>query len=928
MHIFPTLTEFFNIPSIHTCQNACIISISSNFFIILWVVHELCPCVLFLFSADFAKLPPIHTFENIPRLMLTQNKQSLHSCIICINLNYFFRVLHELIWPQYTPIHTSQIISTITRPKPKAKCTHCLHFMPGECFHNFKNLDALADLVKIPPCQISQTITTLVQVLSLEDYYSNTLHETSTAGYVDPDRREEDQQQERGQGKKRQKKIKSNPMKKTKRQNRMTVALRFDQRRILRWFRLWTNYFRNREVSLDPTLALGARDQIQTRQIQSDPWPVSASEGPFLGPGGWIGNLVPSRCCELLVQIVIRLANGLADCREPIYQLCLGGVLQLCTLTLNTWFVNACVGLVFFSCSLSGLALLDRVPDESHAKGPSAGDVCSVLTTSQPTRRFSCMSNQMWHRMGFPNMTLAARKTKHLFCRKPTCYKLKLVRLGGFCVVGICRGNLLVSSLLRCVAINSCGWYFTLLEAFRGGVMKCGRVSLWRDRRLRGGLGGLGHWEQKTWVGCNGNSDELLLLANTSASQGPSGSKSKHDIGVKRQDAEEEDGPRSSSRERGIFHTDRQVSLDGVGRLRIIITCKHCGSILKSYRKRAGEISSSGHGSHGGGGLVTYFGHEGNCPVREGKGLYTHWENFGCWPTCGAAPLALLKNTQCFPKYCICKKPWTAFFFFVFLQAKIIRIGGIKYDQIHNYLINLFSKIHFKNHGKACKEDQNPQNPQHRLLSYFCCEGKTYFAGFQILWSISDLADKWHIPICMLWIYRYKMKLRFILSHQTISWYLAEIQLQKVQNLSNVTVGTILVTSISAIKSTKGNFVLFRAFSFQFLLKLICEFSRDRQRFQNSRAVAKACCPAYFMHEFSEPMNFFGSWIHKAPGEICQLLLCCFAPEPPVLLTDCRIPLGTLRWRERIQHGPYRSSTATALRTGPRCDSGRSPSPH
>ncbi|KNZ63700.1 hypothetical protein VP01_1111g11 [Puccinia sorghi] len=33
----------------------------------------------------------------------------------------------------------------------------------------------------------------------------------------------------------------------------------------------------------------------------------------------------------------------------------------------------------------------------------------------------------------------------------------------------------------------------------------------------------------------------------------------------------------------------------------------------------------------------------------------------------------------------------------------IIIIGGIKYDQIHNYLINWFSKIHhFKNHGNAC----------------------------------------------------------------------------------------------------------------------------------------------------------------------------------------------------------------------------------
>ncbi|KNZ61953.1 hypothetical protein VP01_132g6 [Puccinia sorghi] len=37
-------------------------------------------------------------------------------------------------------------------------------------------------------------------------------------------------------------------------------------------------------------------------------------------------------------------------------------------------------------------------------------------------------------------------------------------------------------------------------------------------------------------------------------------------------------------------------------------------------------------------------------------------------------------------------------------------LGGIKYDLIHNYLINWFSKIHhFKNHGNAGKEDQNPQ---------------------------------------------------------------------------------------------------------------------------------------------------------------------------------------------------------------------------
>ncbi|KNZ58735.1 hypothetical protein VP01_1870g3 [Puccinia sorghi] len=47
----------------------------------------------------------------------------------------------------------------------------------------------------------------------------------------------------------------------------------------------------------------------------------------------------------------------------------------------------------------------------------------------------------------------------------------------------------------------------------------------------------------------------------------------------------------------------------------------------------------------------------------------------------------------------------------------MVELGGIKYDQIHNYLINWFSKIHhFKNHENACKEDQNPQklsqNPQ------------------------------------------------------------------------------------------------------------------------------------------------------------------------------------------------------------------------
>ncbi|KNZ48673.1 hypothetical protein VP01_549g1 [Puccinia sorghi] len=43
-------------------------------------------------------------------------------------------------------------------------------------------------------------------------------------------------------------------------------------------------------------------------------------------------------------------------------------------------------------------------------------------------------------------------------------------------------------------------------------------------------------------------------------------------------------------------------------------------------------------------------------------------------------------------------------------STKNIIIGGIKHDQMHNYLINWFSKMHHsKNHGNACKEDQNPQ---------------------------------------------------------------------------------------------------------------------------------------------------------------------------------------------------------------------------
>ncbi|KNZ45550.1 hypothetical protein VP01_800g4 [Puccinia sorghi] len=56
-----------------------------------------------------------------------------------------------------------------------------------------------------------------------------------------------------------------------------------------------------------------------------------------------------------------------------------------------------------------------------------------------------------------------------------------------------------------------------------------------------------------------------------------------------------------------------------------------------------------------------------------------------------------------------CNK-WNSIFWKYLKKHSMVIIGGIKYEKIHNYLINCFSKIHhFKKHGNACKEDQNPQ---------------------------------------------------------------------------------------------------------------------------------------------------------------------------------------------------------------------------
>ncbi|KNZ54855.1 hypothetical protein VP01_2831g2 [Puccinia sorghi] len=52
------------------------------------------------------------------------------------------------------------------------------------------------------------------------------------------------------------------------------------------------------------------------------------------------------------------------------------------------------------------------------------------------------------------------------------------------------------------------------------------------------------------------------------------------------------------------------------------------------------------------------------------------------------------------------------FFIFAYEFCVFVFVFGVsKYDQIHNYLINWFSKLHrFKNHGNACKEDQIPKS--------------------------------------------------------------------------------------------------------------------------------------------------------------------------------------------------------------------------
>ncbi|KNZ58312.1 hypothetical protein VP01_1955g3 [Puccinia sorghi] len=77
--------------------------------------------------------------------------------------------------------------------------------------------------------------------------------------------------------------------------------------------------------------------------------------------------------------------------------------------------------------------------------------------------------------------------------------------------------------------------------------------------------------------------------------------------------------------------------------------------------------------------------------------------------------------------------------------------GGIKCDQIHNYLINWFSKIHhFKNHGNECKEDQNPQKWNYHGISLTNSQAEMGH-GHRSWWEISPqrASQELHSQSCL-----------------------------------------------------------------------------------------------------------------------------------------------------------------------------------
>ncbi|KNZ51416.1 hypothetical protein VP01_3966g2 [Puccinia sorghi] len=107
--------------------------------------------------------------------------------------------------------------------------------------------------------------------------------------------------------------------------------------------------------------------------------------------------------------------------------------------------------------------------------------------------------------------------------------------------------------------------------------------------------------------------------------------------------------------------------------------------------------------------------------------------------------------------------------------------GGIKYDQIHNYLINWFSKIHhFKKHGNACKEDQNPQNPDDVFGTIFKSCNRILNYGYPNWGIISSIRTFVHPPVA---IYILNLDHNNMMKNDIQKFLLVEMLEPLVQNL-------------------------------------------------------------------------------------------------------------------------------------------------